>query len=91
MNQRLSCDHLWYGADIVTMQNGRYSIIEQGAIAVSGEAIVWVGPYAQSAHITASQRTDLGGGLSRQAWWTAILTWCSAAIAATSLNSVLTG
>lgn len=63
MNQQFSCDHLWYGADIVTMQNGRYSIIEQGAIAVSGEAIVWVGPYAQSAHITASQRTDLGGGI----------------------------
>ncbi|WP_421505238.1 imidazolonepropionase [Erwinia rhapontici] len=63
MNQQLSCDHLWYGADIVTMQDGRYSIIEQGAIAVSGEEIVWLGPYAHSAHIAASQRTDLGGGI----------------------------
>lgn len=63
MNQQLSCEHLWYGADIVTMQDGRYSIIEQGAIAVSGEEIVWLGPYAQSAHIAASQRTDLGGGI----------------------------
>ena len=63
MNQQLSCDHLWYGADIVTMQDGRYSIIEQGAIAVSGEEIVWLGPYTHSAHIAASQRTDLGGGI----------------------------
>ncbi|MFK8256658.1 imidazolonepropionase [Erwinia sp. AnSW2-5] len=63
MNQQLSCDHLWYGADIVTMQDGRYSIIEQGAIAVSGDEIVWVGPYAQSAHIAARQRTDFGGGI----------------------------
>lgn len=63
MNQQLNCDHLWYGADIVTMQDGRYNIIEQGAIAVSGEEIVWVGPYAQSAQIQACQRTDLGGGI----------------------------
>lgn len=63
MNQQLSCDHLWYGADIVTMQDGRYSIIEQGAIAVSGEEIVWLGSYTHSAHIAASQRTDLGGGI----------------------------
>ncbi|WP_456309499.1 imidazolonepropionase [Serratia proteamaculans] len=63
MNQQLSCDHLWYGADIVTMQDGRYSIIEQGAIAVSGEEIVWLGPYTHSTHIAASQRTDLGGGI----------------------------
>jgi imidazolonepropionase len=63
MNQQLNCDHLWYGADMVTLQDGRYSIVEQGAIAVSGDKIVWVGPYAQSAHIQASQRTDLGGGI----------------------------
>lgn len=63
MNQQRSCDHLWYGADIVTMQDGRYSIIEQGAIAVSGEEIVWLGPYADSVHMAASQRTDLGGGI----------------------------
>ena len=63
MNQQLSCDHLWYGADIVTMRDGRYSIIEQGAIAVSGEKIVWTGPAAHSAHILARQRTDLGGGI----------------------------
>ncbi len=62
MNQQLSCEHLWFGADIVTMQGGRYGIIEQGAIAVSGEQIVWVGPYAQSAHIQARKRTDFGGG-----------------------------
>ncbi|MGK4949559.1 imidazolonepropionase [Erwinia amylovora] len=63
MNQQLSCEHLWFGADIVTMQGGRYGIIEQGAIAVSGEQIVWVGPYAQSAHIQARKRTDFGGGI----------------------------
>ncbi|HBH66837.1 MAG TPA: imidazolonepropionase [Erwinia persicina] len=63
MNQQLNCDHLWYGADMVTMQGGRYSIIEQGAIAVSGEEIVWVGPESHSAHIQADQRTDLGGGI----------------------------
>ncbi|BCQ43996.1 hypothetical protein ERHA55_15230 [Erwinia rhapontici] len=88
MNQQLSCDHLWYGADIVTMQDGRYSIIEQGAIAVSGEEIVWLGPYTHSAHIAASQRTDLGGGSSRPVWWTVIRIWCLGAIAAMSLNNV---
>ncbi|MBJ7222213.1 MULTISPECIES: imidazolonepropionase [unclassified Brenneria] len=63
MTIELGCDSLWYGADIVTMQGGKYSIIQQGAIAVSGDKIVWIGPYADAAHIRAAQQTDFGGGI----------------------------
>ena len=63
MNQQRHCEHLWYGADIVTMRDGRYNIIENGAIAVDGQKIVWVGPYEQAGDFSAQQRTDLGGGI----------------------------
>jgi len=63
MNQQRNCDHLWYGADIVTMRDGRYNIIENGAIAVDGQKIVWVGPCEQAGEFNARQKTDLEGGI----------------------------
>ena len=59
----LSCDHLWTGADIVTMREGRYNIIADGAIAVRGEQIVWVGTRQEAAGLQAARTTDLGGGI----------------------------
>ena len=38
------CDSVWRGATLVTMQNGHYSQIENGAIAVTDGKIVWLGP-----------------------------------------------
>jgi len=63
MNQQRSCEHLWYGADIVTMRDGRYNIIENGAIAVDGQQIVWIGPYEEARHFNAGRTTDFGGGI----------------------------
>ncbi len=58
-----NCDSVWYGADLVTMRDGRYSLIEDGAIAVRDGQIVWVGTRAESALIQAHRRTDFGGGI----------------------------
>ena len=63
MNQQRSCEHLWYGADIVTMRDGRYNIIENGAIAVDGQQIVWIGPYEEARHFNTGRTTDFGGGI----------------------------
>lgn len=58
-----NCDSVWYGADLVTMRDGRYSLIEDGAIAVRDGQIVWTGTRAESAAIPAQTRTDFGGGI----------------------------
>ena len=63
MAAELSCDSVWYGADLVTMRDGRYSLIEDGAIAVRDGQIVWTGTRAESAAIQAQTRTDFGGGI----------------------------
>ena len=39
-------DTLWTRAHLATMCGGRYSSIERGALATSGERIAWVGPQA---------------------------------------------
>lgn len=38
MAVEFDCDSLWYGADVVTMRDGRYNLIEDGAIAVKTTA-----------------------------------------------------
>lgn len=63
MEQQRNCDHLWYGADIVTMRDGRYNIIENGAIAVEGQQIVWIGPYQEAGQFIPRRTTDFGGGI----------------------------
>ena len=63
MNQQRNCEHLWYGADIVTMRDGQYNIIKDGAIAVDGQQIVWVGPYQEAGQFTPQRSTDFGGGI----------------------------
>ena len=37
------CDSVWRGATLVTMQDGRYNVIENGALAVTEGKIVWLG------------------------------------------------
>jgi imidazolonepropionase len=63
MSSELRCDSLWYGADLVTMQQGKYNIIPDGAIAVRQDKIVWIGPREASKQIKAERHTNLGGGI----------------------------
>ncbi|OON40934.1 imidazolonepropionase [Izhakiella australiensis] len=63
MAVELKCDTLWTGADIATMQGGRYSLIEDGAIAVQGEQIVWIGPREQAKAIRCDRTHNFAGGL----------------------------
>ncbi|KAB8313132.1 imidazolonepropionase [Erwinia endophytica] len=63
MSEECRCDHLWYGADIVTMQEGKYNIIKNGAIAVRQDKIVWLGPWQEAGQITADKHTKFSGGI----------------------------
>lgn len=57
------CDSLWHGADLVTMRDGRYSLIEDGALAVTDGRLVWVGARRDLPDFTAGRVTDFGGGI----------------------------
>ncbi|OVZ90224.1 imidazolonepropionase [Yersinia alsatica] len=59
----IHCDSLWYGADIVTMREGRYHLIPQGAMAVTDGKIVWIGPHSELPSINASREIVYQGGL----------------------------
>lgn len=63
MSGELRCDSLWYGADIVTMQDGKYSIIPDGAMAVTQGRIQWIGPSRDAKHIKADIHTAFDGGI----------------------------
>lgn len=59
----IHCDSLWYGADIVTMRGGKYHLIPQGAIAVTGGKIVWMGPHSELPTFNTSREVVYQGGL----------------------------
>ncbi|CQD33262.1 imidazolonepropionase [Yersinia mollaretii] len=59
----IHCDSLWYGADIVTMQGGKYHLIPQGAMAVTGGKIVWMGPHSELPALNTSREVVYQGGL----------------------------
>ncbi|MCL2894239.1 imidazolonepropionase [Brenneria tiliae] len=63
MAVEIDCDSLWYGANVVTMRDGRYNQIEDGAIAVKNGRIVWVGPREAAQAARAGRRIDFGGGI----------------------------
>ncbi|MEH0832088.1 imidazolonepropionase [Pectobacterium cacticida] len=63
MTQRLSCDSLWLGADLVTLRDGRYQIIHDGALAVAAGKLAWVGPQAQLPDYDAVTTTYFDGGI----------------------------
>ncbi|WP_413732727.1 imidazolonepropionase [Sodalis sp. RH20] len=56
-------DAVWSGADVATLRNGRYDIIRDGAIAVRGERIAWVGPRDELPAADVAARHDFGGGI----------------------------
>lgn len=63
MRSEIHCDSLWQGADIVTMRQGKYHIISNGAIAVREGNIVWMGELASMPAITAAKTTKFDGGI----------------------------
>ncbi|NIL21254.1 imidazolonepropionase [Yersinia mollaretii] len=63
MVSEIHCDSLWYGADIVTMRGGKYHLIPQGAMAVTGGKIVWIGPHSELPAFNASREVVYQGGL----------------------------
>lgn len=63
MTQPLHCDSLWYGADLITLREGHYHIIEDGALAVTDGRIVWAGPHAAMPSFNSRQITRFEGGI----------------------------
>lgn len=63
MTSVIHCDSLWQGADIVTMRDGKYHTIHQGAIAVRNGEIVWIGEQASMPAISASNIVTFDGGI----------------------------
>jgi len=59
----LHFDRLWHGGNLVTMKEGRYNTIVDGAIAVSNGKIAWIGPYAKLPKHTADEVQALDGRL----------------------------
>ncbi|SFE95171.1 imidazolonepropionase [Phytobacter palmae] len=57
------CDSVWRGATLVTMQNGHYSQIENGAIAVADGKIIWLGQAADCPPFPDAEQHDFAGGL----------------------------
>ncbi|MCG7387675.1 imidazolonepropionase [Pantoea sp. ACRSB] len=63
MAESKAIDSLWLGADLVTMREGRYHIIEDGALAVDGGELVWVGPRAEMPAFMPRQQHRFDGGI----------------------------
>ncbi|HHQ6559164.1 TPA: imidazolonepropionase [Serratia fonticola] len=63
MTSEIHCDSLWHGADIVTMRDGKYHIISNGAIAVRAGKIVWMGDQAAMPALAATKTVKLDGGI----------------------------
>lgn len=58
-----SIDSLWSGATLVTMKEGQYQLIEDGAIAVHQGKIVWIGKREALPDITAHTHHHFDGGI----------------------------
>lgn len=63
MTSEIHCDSLWHGADIVTMRDGKYHIISNGAIAMHAGKIVWLGEQAAMPALAATKTVKLDGGI----------------------------
>ncbi|BFM49703.1 imidazolonepropionase [Marinomonas sp. THO17] len=61
-NTPIRFDSLWYGAHAATMQQGRYSVIEDAVIGVKNGRIVWLGQEADLPAYEALQEHDFAGG-----------------------------
>ncbi|KFK94808.1 MULTISPECIES: imidazolonepropionase [unclassified Serratia (in: enterobacteria)] len=63
MTSEIHCDSLWHGADIVTMRDGKYHIISNGAIAVRDGKIAWIGEEANMPVLAAAKTVRFSGGI----------------------------
>ncbi|MFC0227156.1 imidazolonepropionase [Serratia aquatilis] len=63
MTSEIHCDSLWHGADIVTMRNGKYHLIKDGAIAVRDGKIVWIGEQPSMPALAAAETVKFDGGI----------------------------
>jgi len=63
MAESKAIDSLWLGADLVTMREGKYHLIEDGALAVTGDRLVWVGPRAEMPDFTPRRQHRFDGGI----------------------------
>lgn len=59
----LICDSLWSGATFITMKEGQYHPIEDGALAVRLGKIVWIGPKSEMPEINAKAHHHFEGGI----------------------------
>ena len=63
MPSPVSCDSLWSGATFVTMKEGQYHAVENGALAVQHGKIVWLGPKEAMPEIIAAEHHHFDGGI----------------------------
>jgi len=63
MAEEMRVDTVWTGADLVTMRDGKYHLIPQGALVVRAGKLVWVGPQAEMTAFVADQHHQLPGGI----------------------------
>ena len=63
MAEEMRVDTVWTGADLVTMRDGKYHLIPQGALVVRAGKLVWVGPQAEMPAFAADQHHHLPGGI----------------------------
>lgn len=63
MAETKQIDSLWLGADVVTMRDGHYNLIADGALAVHHGELIWVGPRSDMPDFTARQQHRFDGGI----------------------------
>ena len=63
MTEEMRVEAVWTGADLVTMRDGKYHLIPQGALVVRAGGLVWVGPEAEMPAFVADRHHRLPGGI----------------------------
>ena len=63
MTEEMRVEAVWTGADLVTMRDGKYHLIPQGALVVRAGRLVWVGPEAEMPAFAADRHHRLPGGI----------------------------
>ncbi|WP_058972309.1 imidazolonepropionase [Type-D symbiont of Plautia stali] len=63
MAETKQIDSLWLGADIVTMRDGHYNLIADGAVAVDNGELIWVGPRSALPDFTPREQHEFDGGI----------------------------
>lgn len=63
MSSPLNCDSLWSGATFITMRDGSYHAIEDGALAVQQGKIAWLGPRSEMPDVKAREHHHFAGGI----------------------------